>query len=742
MLSVPATILVEFFVTKLMILKNCLDPQKCLLTLIAYSITTLNLMAQVGPKPAPDMIPAPILIQIIRAEDQRRWDNELKTLLTNSNPAIRRRAALAVGRIGAEDSVPSLINLLSEDKSAAVRATAAFALGEVESAAGADALLQALKREGESDLVRAKTVEALGKIAAALPKEQQTRASELGLAVINSMKTAVDRQLLLLGITALLRSHPTEAGPVLGQLMSSKDSRIRGDAANALARLKAKDANEQLRSILKADPDPVVRANAARVLGATEDKDSVDLLLERALNDSDSRVRISAIRSLASLKDSRAVQPLVKRASELTSKVPDDGQAANEVLEIATTLGHLLPLKDDRSAIECLRQAGNRFGHTAPEIEQALVRIGPDAYLGSFGLDQAAKYTLVSSVLLNWRSASAYAAGLREFAALPPSFQNKPALSKSAESFLRDMLAYKTSGIRVNTLVAVHSEFAVPDILRALAAYKPADMGEILRGQLKESDPIIRATAADLLGELPPSETNTNDLAAALPVAMKDQLNDAVLSTLDALGNQKSEAANVAIKSALESPDYLVRQRAASLLKANQAGDFDSKIGTVQTRNSVRDYKRAISRIGQTVRAVVTTSRGSFTIELLPNDAPLNVDNFLTLAQKGYFRNITFHRVVPNFVIQGGDPRGDGNGGPGYQIRCEINEVEYDRGAVGMALSGKDTGGSQWFVTHSPQPHLDGGYTVFGRVIVGLDVVDNISRGDVIQSIRITTARR
>jgi cyclophilin family peptidyl-prolyl cis-trans isomerase len=88
--------------------------------------------------------------------------------------------------------------------------------------------------------------------------------------------------------------------------------------------------------------------------------------------------------------------------------------------------------------------------------------------------------------------------------------------------------------------------------------------------------------------------------------------------------------------------------------------------------------------------------------------------------------------------MQDGDPRGDGNGGPGYQIRCEINEAPYERGAVGMALSGKDTGGSQWFVTHSPQPHLDGGYTVFGNVISGMDVVDNIARGDVIQSIAIT----
>ena len=142
--------------------------------------------------------------------------------------------------------------------------------------------------------------------------------------------------------------------------------------------------------------------------------------------------------------------------------------------------------------------------------------------------------------------------------------------------------------------------------------------------------------------------------------------------------------------------------------------------------------------MGQSVRAVVNTDTGAFTIELLPDDAPLNVDNFVQLAERGYFNNITFHRVVPNFVIQGGDPRGDGNGGPGYQIRCEINEVSYDRGAVGMALSGKDTGGSQWFVTHSPQPHLDGGYTVFGRVVEGMDVVDRIARGDHIRSINVT----
>jgi cyclophilin family peptidyl-prolyl cis-trans isomerase len=154
------------------------------------------------------------------------------------------------------------------------------------------------------------------------------------------------------------------------------------------------------------------------------------------------------------------------------------------------------------------------------------------------------------------------------------------------------------------------------------------------------------------------------------------------------------------------------------------------------------DYRRSIARMNKTVTATVETSRGTFTIELLPREAPLTVDNFIQLARKGFFNGLYFHRVVPNFVIQDGDPRGDGTSAPGWQIRCEINLVPYERGTVGMALSGKDTGGSQWFVTHSPQPHLDGGYTVFGRVTAGLDVVDRIARGDRILRIAIRETSR
>jgi len=135
--------------------------------------------------------------------------------------------------------------------------------------------------------------------------------------------------------------------------------------------------------------------------------------------------------------------------------------------------------------------------------------------------------------------------------------------------------------------------------------------------------------------------------------------------------------------------------------------------------------------------AFVQTDRGTVEIELAILDAPLTVANFIELARKGFFNGIAIHRVVPDFVLQDGDPRGDGEGGPGYTIRDELNELPYLRGTVGMALDWKDTGGSQWFITHSPQPHLDARYTVFGRVVNGMEVVDRTQAWDVVRRVQI-----
>ena len=121
----------------------------------------------------------------------------------------------------------------------------------------------------------------------------------------------------------------------------------------------------------------------------------------------------------------------------------------------------------------------------------------------------------------------------------------------------------------------------------------------------------------------------------------------------------------------------------------------------------------------------------------LPANAPTTVARFIALADRGFFDGLRFHRVVAGFVAQGGDPRGDGYGGPGYTQRCEDNRIRYERGTVGMALAGRDTGGSQFFVTEAAQPHLDGRYTAFGRVTRGMELVDALVPNDVITRVRI-----
>jgi len=135
--------------------------------------------------------------------------------------------------------------------------------------------------------------------------------------------------------------------------------------------------------------------------------------------------------------------------------------------------------------------------------------------------------------------------------------------------------------------------------------------------------------------------------------------------------------------------------------------------------------------------AYIDTAYGTIEIELDVVNAPLTTANFIELARAGFFNGMAIHRVVPNFVVQAGDQRGDGNGGPGYAIRDELNTTPYVRGTVGMALSGPDTGGSQFFITVSPQPHLDDKYTAFGHVVAGGEWLDRITQGDTIARVRI-----
>ncbi len=142
-------------------------------------------------------------------------------------------------------------------------------------------------------------------------------------------------------------------------------------------------------------------------------------------------------------------------------------------------------------------------------------------------------------------------------------------------------------------------------------------------------------------------------------------------------------------------------------------------------------------RVKQT--AAITMENGSeITIEFFPDDAPKTVENFVTLAKKGFYDGLVFHRVEPGFVVQGGDPKGDGTGGPGYKVKAEFNKQPHVRGVVAMARSNDpDSAGSQFYITLAPANFLDGKYTVFGKVTSGMDVVDKIKKGDKMKSVQI-----
>lgn len=181
-----------------------------------------------------------------------------------------------------------------------------------------------------------------------------------------------------------------------------------------------------------------------------------------------------------------------------------------------------------------------------------------------------------------------------------------------------------------------------------------------------------------------------------------------------------------------------------SLIRNSIPGPRARSLDTAAVDRPLEWYENAVRRIvvpslrGHPPRATMRTARGRIVITLDGAKAPLTVYNYATLAQSHTYDHLHFHRVVPGFVAQDGDPRGDGEGGPGYTIRDELTLLPYARGAVGMALSGPDTGGSQYFLTLTPQPHLTGHYTVFGRVTSGFGAMDALVEGDAINSVSIS----
>lgn len=697
-------------------------------------------------------IPPSLHARIIQLEDERNLNSdELAKLLKHTSPKVRERAALAIGRIGDKRGTAALIELLQTEKDESVRAMTAFALGEMEDVAAVPALLEFLTPGKYPIFVRARPVEALGKIVGV-----PANVDLLGKAAIEQINNRLLEQLpkpeftltedkrLTAGltITALMRVRQTASVEPLTQQLKSVEADNRALAANALARIRLPIASA-VPALLEAlnDSDHNVRANAARALGVSKDAQAIEPLL-KLLNDKSEQVQVTAVRSLAAIGDKRTVEPLLDLLQPKQAKAGVLTISPNLRLEIASALGSL---KDERAvpALLKLRQSFSR--NRMPEVEIALAKLNEGKWDNDWFKQNLEDLT--KNACRNWKQASVFAQTInatlpakneshwsRAWYWLSYSLLSKIDLPECDPRGLPEALrAY--GNVVFNS---AHSPFLQTLKSRDGSGKEPtADALTYFHQKLQHEEVIVRATVATILGEQARPES-LDPLIAALRKSEDDTSNDARLAILTALSKLKFNQAVEAIGTTLNDSDHLVRRRAVELLKRVEAGDFSNRIGAVQTSNKKADYQRAVARMNRKVTAKLYTAKGVITMDLFPQDAPLTADSFITLARRGYFNEVTFHRVVPNFVIQGGDPQGTGEGGPDYRIRCEVNTRLYGRGAVGMALSGKDTGGSQFFITHSPQPHLDGGYTVFGQVTDGMEVVDRIVRGDVIRRIVIT----
>jgi HEAT repeat protein/cyclophilin family peptidyl-prolyl cis-trans isomerase len=628
---------------------------------------------------------------------------DLTRLLTDGEARIRRRAALAVGRAGLPEGIDALVPLFS-DPDVEVRQMAAFALGLIGDPRAAEPLAAAL--QDPSPLVQGSAAEALGLVGATA---QAGAIGAMAAAIVQSgslaaLPSGVDEAsrntpsaAFRLALTALvrLRAYDALAAAVLD---GSGQPRVRWwPVAFALQRLEDPRALAALVT-LAGDPDPYTRAFAARGLGAMKHADAVPPLLPLA-SGSDRSVAIEAIRALGRLGDPAAVATLMSVAQK--------------------------PRVDPHVFLEAVTALGAPRGEVDPRLFEALLDVLQDrrpavraaAIKGLASMDPEGFVTVLSGLDPDphWmvRSALATTLGtLRPEVALP----------------------------RLRLMLDDQDKRVIPAVLAALAALKASEAAPAALERLKAEDPVVRAAAAGVVGDLKP-QNGIEPLASAYRAGVPDQLYIARTAALSALAKYGPASPQVReiLTEALQDRDWSVRVRAASLLKElDPAGDFRADIRPAPLRQPLEFYSSpAAVNPPVSTQVYIETDRGLIQIEMAMLDAPLTVANFVKLAREGFFDGVPFHRVVPDFVVQGGDPRGDGEGGPGYTIRDEINQRPYLRGTVGMALDWADTGGSQFFITHSPQPHLDARYTVFGRVTSGMEIVDQIEQWDAIRKVRV-----
>ena len=584
-------------------------------------------------------------------------------------------AAFSLGLLRDSAAVPALSGALTGQPT--VVAAAAWSLGEL-GERGRPALEQVLRR--------GQPRHALPQVLQATAKLRPVPATQVVAYVLDS-NSAV-RTSAVYAVTRSRVSAATRALIELAQRLAARGGTETG----------RDDAEVELRSY-------VARGLSKEVAGDSL-ADEARAALRRLVNDGHPHVRINAVRSLATYgADAR---------TDLIPHVHDpDG---NVRVAVAQSLGGVI------SSSAVAEWEGAWRADTGFTYRRALLATAFRVGVHLPAIDSTTREAWQRSADWMHRAAAAEAAASGSDADLDaiavPLFHDADARVRSA--------AFEAAGGWVDSTAALSKPYG----------------RTALRLTLSDPDLFVRATILDALRP----RARVPDARAALDAwrrAARDPENDARLAALRVIAAAwtSDSGAFGALRDSLLSlePPADPLERAAG--RAIGVLQHWPTTGVKPRERSwyVDQVRGFIAPVlaGHSSRAVITTSRGQVHVLLRGADAPLTVANFAALARRGYYNGLVFHRVVPNFVAQDGDPRGNGSGGPGYAIRDELNRRWYDRGAVGMALSGPDTGGSQYFLTHSPQPHLDGHYTVFGHVTAGFDVLDALVQGDRILSVTV-----
>jgi cyclophilin family peptidyl-prolyl cis-trans isomerase/HEAT repeat protein len=631
---------------------------------------------------------------------------DLRQLVSDSEPRVRYRAALAIGRVGLAEGAEPLIGALA-DSLADVRQIAAFGLGLIGDRSAVAPLTKAL---ADADWgVRGRAAEALGLLGdssaapaiGAVVKEALTAGQVAAIgpdshgAEMPNAPPPPEAEAFRLCLYALVRLKAYEplAAAVLGP--DGRPVTRWWPVAYALQRIEDPRAGQALLDLARG-PGRYSTAFAARGLGLVKPDGAVDALVPLVEPGTlDPLIAASAVRSLGQIGGERAaaaLEPLVRR-------VETD---PNVRLEAVAALGSLRAASSRELLFD---QIADPWPSMRSAALRAIAQLDADEFLLLMsGLDPDPHWSV--------RAALASAVG---------------------------GLAAEHAVPRLTPMLADDDRRVVPSVLTALARFKddPA-LEKILVDHLADPDVVVRMTAARLLGELK-VDRQAAELSKAYRAWSGDTTYLARAAALGALAGISRPQAVPVLKEAFDDREWAVRLRALELLRGIDATAAPSKAirpAPAQTPPVPYTSKELIAP-PFSPHLYVETAKGTIEIELAVNDAPLTAQQLIALVRREFFTGLPFHRIVPNFVAQGGDPRGDGEGGPGFTIRDELTPRPYLRGTVGLALDWRDTGGSQFFITHSPQPHLDGRYPVVGHVVAGMDVVDRLQQWDVIQRVRV-----